>query len=424
MLVSGEVDGLNAPELDKKMSILFISGDRYPPFRVDVATLFGKKLIERGHRIDWILQSKEPCKRSYQTKWRGSRVWVGANCERTGVFSILKSHALELMNCAKMFRLLKDNSYDFVQVKDKFLCGIMAVIAAKLYHRKLIYWSSWPYPEESLYTASSSKGFTKWYYHVRGLVEQYLLYKVILGRAKHIFVQSEQMRIEMNRMGIDMNKMTPVPMGVSLEDIPYDEAGQNTLAQPTDRKIVAYLGTLSRSRRMDFLIRAFSFVNRKLPESELLLIGGSDDPKDIEQLKNEAVLYGVEGKVIITGFMPIREAWGEFMKADVGVAPLYPTPILNMCSPTKLVEYMAMGKATVASDHPDQSRVISESGAGICVGYDEEQFAVAILSILSDPNVAKEMGKKGRCYVTANRNYDIIAANLERSYYELIHETQ
>ncbi len=41
--------------------------------------------------------------------------------------------------------------------------------------------------------------------------------------------------------------------------------------------------------------------------------------------------------------------------------------ILRAASPTKLVEYMAMGKAVVANDHPEQKRVIEESGAGYCV---------------------------------------------------------
>jgi hypothetical protein len=40
---------------------------------------------------------------------------------------------------------------------------------------------------------------------------------------------------------------------------------------------------------------------------------------------------------------------------------------LNPASPTKLVEYMALGKAVVANDHPDQRMVLEQSGAGICV---------------------------------------------------------
>ena len=47
---------------------------------------------------------------------------------------------------------------------------------------------------------------------------------------------------------------------------------------------------------------------------------------------------------------------------------------------------MALGKAVVANDHPEQRRVIEESGAGICVPYAEQPFAAAIVRLLEDPD--------------------------------------
>ncbi len=89
--------------------------------------------------------------------------------------------------------------------------------------------------------------------------------------------------------------------------------------------------------------------------------------------------------MVFVGQLPQAQALRYVREADVCVSPFYPTAILQSTSPTKLVEYMAMGKAVVANDHPEQKRVIEESGAGYCVPYEEQPFADAIVKLLKDP---------------------------------------
>ena len=101
-------------------------------------------------------------------------------------------------------------------------------------------------------------------------------------------------------------------------------------------------------------------------------------------------------------------------EADVCVSPFFPTPVLQSASPTKLVEYLALGKPVVANDHPEQRRVIEESGGGICVPYAETAFASAIVHLLQNPAQAREMGERGRLYVRTHRAYPVIADAVEQ----------
>jgi glycosyltransferase involved in cell wall biosynthesis len=75
---------------------------------------------------------------------------------------------------------------------------------------------------------------------------------------------------------------------------------------------------------------------------------------------------------------------------------------------------MAMGKAVVGNDHPEQRRVIEQSGAGYCVPFEVEAFAEAIVRLLLDPAAAKAMGERGRHYAVAHRSYAVIADSVER----------
>ena len=81
---------------------------------------------------------------------------------------------------------------------------------------------------------------------------------------------------------------------------------------------------------------------------------------------------------------------------------------------------MAMSKAVVANDHPEQRKVINESGGGICVPYDESSFSAAILDLLKSPKKSEEMGRLGRKYVERERSYTVIANRLDRQLMQVI----
>ena len=71
----------------RRLRLLVVSSDTYPPTRVDVSVLFGVELAGRGHEIDLILQSEAACPRAYVTPWGGGRVWVGATDLGHSLFS-------------------------------------------------------------------------------------------------------------------------------------------------------------------------------------------------------------------------------------------------------------------------------------------------------------------------------------------------
>jgi glycosyltransferase involved in cell wall biosynthesis len=156
---------------------------------------------------------------------------------------------------------------------------------------------------------------------------------------------------------------------------------------------------------MEFLLRSFEIVLKHRNDSKLYLVGGSVNPSDIEFLRSEAKKLNIEHAVTITGFLPQKEAWQHVKEANVCVSPIYPSPVFDVGSPTKLLEYMGMGKASVANDHPEQQVVLSESKAGICVPYDEVEFAKAIIYLIENQDIAREMGISGRKYIEEKRNY-------------------
>jgi len=404
---------------DCQKRILFISSDKFPPFRVDVAVLFGKELVAKGYKIDFLLQSEEDCSTPYQTTWSGCNVWVGATDNGSSRLQRIKKHILNIKNDFKLFSLTRSEEYCFILVKDKFLSAISAIVAAKITGRKVVYWLSYPFPEAAICRARDGSARYPWFYLMRGYFFKFLLYKIILPSVEHVFVQSEQMKKDIAAEGIPVARMTAVPMGVEIGRIPFS-AKEARGSSGQEEKIVLYLGTLARVRKMDFLVRVFAEVVKSVPEAKLYLVGAGDDSLDEQILLDEAGKLGIENSVIMTGFLPMAKAWELVRAADVCVSPFYPTFILNSTSPTKLIEYMAMGKAVVANDHPEQRRVIHESCGGICVPYEEGAFAEAIVDLLENPEKAVEMGVRGRKYVETHRDYSVISDLVARKFEEII----
>ncbi|MEA3180295.1 MAG: hypothetical protein QOI59_3818 [Gammaproteobacteria bacterium] len=402
------------PPVHPRLRLLVLSSDTFPPTRVDVSVLFGEELAGRGHRIDWILQSEAECARGYVAHWGGGQVWVAPSNNKHSLLARLAKHAAGIRNDARIFSLLRGDRYDAIEVKDKFIGGLFAVLAARLYGKRFVYWLSFPFPE--FYLAKARDGLAPYplLYRLRGMGFGFLLYRVLLPAADHVFVQSEQMRRDVAAAGIPLSKLTAVPMGIKLDGGMSAPAPTSRTRIPAGQPCFVYLGTLGRERRIDFLLRTLARVLRDIPETKLYLVGKGEQPGDEEYLQQEAQRLGVSSAVVFTGQLPRQQALQYVQDADVCVSPFYPTPVLNSASPTKLIEYMAMGKAVVANTHPEQKLLIEASGCGYCVPYEEDAFAGAIVKLLRAPELARAMGERGRRYAVEYRSYGVIARGVER----------
>ena len=153
--------------------------------------LFGEEMVNKGHQIDWLLQSEDPCSRGYTVEWNGCTVYVGATDLRSSLLARLHKHLLGIKHDLQTLRLAATNKYDFIQVKDKFLAGLIAIVAAYRSDCRFVYWLSYPFPESSLYEARAGIARYPRLSWIRGHVFKFLLYRVIARFADHVIVQSD-----------------------------------------------------------------------------------------------------------------------------------------------------------------------------------------------------------------------------------------
>jgi glycosyltransferase involved in cell wall biosynthesis len=407
-------------KIKRTLKFLFISSDKFPPFRIDVAVLFGKELISRGHQIDYLLQSDGDNNKFFVTSYSaGSRAFVGATDNGTKFKNRLRKHCLSILTDFRSVQLAIKERYDFIQVKDKFIAALIGIFAAKIARSKFFFWLSYPFPEADVYEYKEGTARYPYLYFIRGMFFKFVLYHIILPMSYHVFVQSDQMKKDIVLKGVDPNKITPVPMGIDLDGIPsYKFTVEDTIKR--EPNTIIYLGTMQKVRRIDFVIRVFRKVLDDMPNAILYMVGGSENYEDLEFLKMEAKRLNVDHATVFTDNLPRVDALKYVGRAAVAISPFFPTPILNSTSPTKLIEYMSLGTPVVANDHPEQRQVIEESKAGYCVRYNEDDFAEAILRLLRDRAKSIQMGINGEEYILRKRNYRVIANSLEDQYFRLL----
>ena len=133
-------------------------------------------------------------------------------------------------------------------------------------------------------------------------------------------------------------------------------------------------------------------------------------------LKSEADRHGVTQSVIWTGWLPMNTAWQYVCAADVGISIFPRSYILDSASPTKVVEYLALGIPVLANDNPDQKQIIETTQCGLCVELTAQNMADGLTRILSTDVDYKSTAENGINYILNNRNYNTISKQLAQSY--------
>lgn len=402
---------MSESQLNARM--LYLVGEPDGAERVDVADLFAQRLAGMGLQVDYVIFEYDSHAFFETRPWRGARAFVTGLPDGGGALKRLGKKFRELAVDLGFFWKSLTGDYDIIQVRDKFVVAVLALLAARLRGRKYVYWLSYPMAECRIIDGREKLSRFPLLSIAGGHAAAWLLYKVIMPNADHVFVQSEQMRRDIIAEGVAPELMTPVPMGVSdtlLERVPAEIVPQS----------VIYVGTMVRVRRLEIIIDAFARVLDQYPEARLVMVGEGTGPEDRRVLQERAAELGVAESVEFTGMLPMEQAHARVRESAVGLSPFYPTPILQSTSPTKISEYLALGRPVVANTHPEQSAILGECGGGICVEWSVDEFAQAISRLFADPGAANDMGAKGREWVRANRIYPVIAAELATDYERIL----
>ena len=394
------------------LRLLFFPRERYPTDRVRITTLFGRELLGRGHEIDLVMQAASESVQVGRHAWHGRSIQVGRTDDGRGPLHRARRAALGLLHDLRWLIRARRQDYDGILVSDKYLVGVIASTVAKLRGMKFLFWMTYPYHQAQVTLGLENLARAPLLSLLRGRIAGFFLRYWILPRSAHVFVQSQRMAEDFAALGVDQQRMTPIVTGIDLAG--FVAAGARPPPGRDGVLTVGYLGTLVRQRRLDILVDMIVELRKRGLRAHLLLVGDGASLDDRNLIEQRARDLGVESQVEITGFLPRMEALSRICSADVCVSPFRPSPALEVASPTKLVEYLALGLPVVANVHPDQSHVLRQSRAGVRVPWGARHFARAVHWIVRRSEAERgAMAARGQAWVQRHRTYAGIADDFE-----------
>jgi glycosyltransferase involved in cell wall biosynthesis len=211
-------------------------------------------------------------------------------------------------------------------------------------------------------------------------------------------------------IGRNPNKVYRSYCGVELENfnLEYDvRAAKANIGLNPEMPAIGAIGRFHQQKGLKYFVDAASYVLEKTENVQFFLVG--DGPL-MDEIKEQISNLGLNNKVLLFGFQANYIPYMEAM--DIGVMPsLWEGFSISM------LEFMALGKPVVFSDHPSFMEAATHREHALIVPReDSKAIGDAILELLKSPELAKELGTAARLRVEQNFTNQRLANDMMNLY--------
>lgn len=187
--------------------------------------------------------------------------------------------------------------------------------------------------------------------------------------------------------------------------------------QAMQKKILVYIGSLNPQDGVDYLLRALDHLVHDLKREDFYcVIMGSGD--SLEDLRDLARGLKLEKYVELTGWISDEELEANLAAADLCMDPDPSSPLNDVSTWIKVMEYMACGKPIVTFDLKE-TRYSAQDAAVYVPCNDEMAFARATAALMDNPEERERMGRFGRDRVVKALQWSVVSRNLIAAYASL-----
>lgn len=183
------------------------------------------------------------------------------------------------------------------------------------------------------------------------------------------------------------------------------------------KTILVYIGNLNPQDGVDYLLRSLNHLVYGLQRDDFhcVIIGNGDSLEYLRTLAHELKLDGV---VELTGYISDEALEETLAAADICMDPDPSSPLNDVSTWIKIMEYMAYGKPIVSFDLKE-SRVSAQEAALFVPCNDEMAFAQTTAKLMDDPALREKMGRFGRERVEKELQWSVVSKNLLEAYASL-----
>ena len=227
--------------------------------------------------------------------------------------------------------------------------------------------------------------------HLSGFKYRYLTdyYIAISHKIRDVLVSDgiPAQRIFVVHSGINPNRFVASPKDPLIDEFNIRK----------DERIVVNVAHLAGHKGQKYLVRAVPLVLAKIPTARFFIVGGGELMSELQSL---ATYLGLKDKLIFTGF---RRDVGSFYQ----IADLFVMSSVQEGLGTAVIDALALAKPVVATHAGGIPEIIQDGESGrLVASADPAALAEGIIELLTNPEPAKQMGKRGQQVVRKNFSID------------------
>jgi glycosyltransferase involved in cell wall biosynthesis len=173
--------------------------------------------------------------------------------------------------------------------------------------------------------------------------------------------------------------------------------------RPADEVVLVYLGIMGPQDGVDQVLLVMDeLVHRRGRTNVRATLLGFGDC--LEDLRRQSASLGLDGNVTFTGRVDRVQIAEYLSRADIGLGPDLKTPLNDVSTMNKTMEYMAYGLPSVAFDLAETRISGADSVLYVPTG-DIHAFADAVEKLIDDPGLRAELGRQARTRVAAELDW-------------------
>jgi glycosyltransferase involved in cell wall biosynthesis len=159
--------------------------------------------------------------------------------------------------------------------------------------------------------------------------------------------------------------------------------------------VIMYHGSLVERNGLDLVVDALARVQESVPTAELRVYGRSTSFLQ-QVLEKSRSSKWLESRIRYLGSKRLEELAGEIEACDVGVIPNQRSPFADINTPTRIFEYLALGKPVIAPRTPGIQDYFDPDSLFFFEAGDAVELAEKIEYVYSNSRQAIETAERGQ----------------------------
>jgi glycosyltransferase involved in cell wall biosynthesis len=172
------------------------------------------------------------------------------------------------------------------------------------------------------------------------------LEKWSIRQASMVITVSDTFKRVFSSRSCSADKITVVMNSPDAEIFPYRSARSYAVRKPQQPFVIMFHGLLEDRNGFHVAIDAFAQVRERIPGAELRVYGRSTPY--LERVMENVSRLGLDNAVHYLGPRTLEQLVDEIQACDVGIIPNPHNPFTDINTPTRIFEYLTLGKPVVA----------------------------------------------------------------------------